>query len=214
MLNKLARPVVAEFLGTAILVLVYLVLTQTTAVSYFIGTSVAIALGVIYMMFAGVSGAHFNPALTLANWTVRRIGTIAGILYIAAQFLGGFVAWKLFDYFSGRALAAHSTSWDWKVVLAEATGTLILAFGFTSAARKGLSALESALTYGFSLFVGIMVASIAFAGGFLNPAVALGVHSFNWTYLVAPLVGGLVGVNLYAYLFDGAKLPSLAAKKK
>ncbi len=210
MLSKLIGPreVAAEFLGTATLVMVALVLTQTTAVSYFIGTSVAITLGVIYLMFSKLSGAHFNPAITLGMWTVRQINAVAAVFYIAAQLLGGLVSWKLFEYFVNRHLSARSMSWDWRVVIAEATGTMVLAMGFY-AARKHASALESALGYGFALFVGTIIASAGFAAGYLNPAVALGEDSFNWVYVIAPLIGGLVGINLYAYLFDGMKLPKM-----
>src|SRR3990167_3791259 len=84
--------VAAEFLGTATLVMVALILSQTTAVSYFIGTSLAAALAVIYMIFGSVSGAHVNPAITFGMWTARQISTLKAILYVAAQLLGGLAA--------------------------------------------------------------------------------------------------------------------------
>ena len=52
--------VLAEFLGTAVLVMVALILGQTTAVSYFIATSLGVTALVVYMLFSMVSGAHTN----------------------------------------------------------------------------------------------------------------------------------------------------------
>ncbi len=201
----------AEFLGTAILVMVALVLSETTGVSYFIGTSVALALGVVYMMFSRVSGAHVNPAVTFGMWTARRIATIPAISYIIAQLVGGIASWQLYQYFVGHQLARRASSWDWKVFVAEGVGALVLTMGFAAAVSRGLTALESALTYGFSLFVGVMIAATASAG-MLNPAVALGLRSFDWVYVLAPLAGGLVGINLYSYVFGGLKWP--VAKRK
>ena len=203
--------VLGEFLGTAILVMVAIVMTETTAVSYFIGTSVAVTLAVVYMVFRNVSGAHFNPAITFGLWSARKIRTLPAISYIVAQLLGGVAAWQLFQYLTDHSLPTHSVSFKFTLFLAEAIGTMILSLGFVSVVNKGLSALESAATYGAALFVGIMVAAVASAG-YLNPAVALGLRSFNWVYLLGPLVGGLVGVNLYVYLF--APTDKVAARKK
>jgi hypothetical protein len=52
-------PVLAEFFGTGILVMVALILGQTTAVSYFIATSLAVTAAAVYLLFSVVSGAHF-----------------------------------------------------------------------------------------------------------------------------------------------------------
>ncbi len=202
-----SAPLLAEFLGTSVLVTVGLVLSQTTAVAYFIGTSVALALGVVYMMFSGVSGGHFNPAITLGVWTSKKItqnSTVKAVAYIIAQMLGGFASWKLYEYLIGHKLTGQTVHYTFPVLLAEAIGTLVLAFGFAAAVSRSFSAIESALTYGFSLFVGILVASTASAA-YLNPAVALASRNFNWVYVVGPLVGGVVAINVYRYLFEPTK---------
>lgn len=194
----------AEFLGTGFLVLMALVLAETTAVSYFIATSVAVALGVAYMVFANVSGGHFNPAITVGMWTARKVTTVRGVSYVVAQLLGGLASWQLYQYFVNQHLPAKVAHYDTRVLIAEAVGTLVLSMGFAAAVSRGLSALESALTYGAALFVGVLIASTA-AAGYLNPAVALGLRSFDWTYVLGPLAGAIVGVNLYYMLFAPAK---------
>jgi glycerol uptake facilitator-like aquaporin len=201
MFNRVGvAPLVAEFLGTAMWALVALVMSETTAVSYFIATSVAVALALSYMFFSTVSGGHFNPAVTFGMWTARRLSSVRTVTYIVAQLLGGLAAWQLYQYFIGHNLPVKSANFDGKILLAEAVGTMILAMGFSAAVYKTFTALEAALTVGGALFVGILVAATA-SSGYLNPAVALGLRSFSWAYILGPLVGGLVGVNLYNWLF-------------
>ena len=192
--------VAAEFLGTGLLVMMALILTGTTAVSYFIGTSLAVTLVAIYLMFGGVSGAHVNPAITFGLWTARKISTLRAVSYIAVQMLGALAALELFQYFTDRALPTKSLEFSTPMWLAEVVGTAILAFALTVAVSKRFDALNTSLVYGGSFFVAIMVAAIASAA-YLNPAIALGLRSFNAIYVLGPLVGGVVGVNLYKYLF-------------
>ena len=195
-------PVLAEFLGTAVLVMMYLVLTQTTAVSYFIGTSVALALGVVYLVFGGISGGHFNPAITVGSWVSKKItqnSTIRTVSYIAAQFVGGFAALKLYEYLINHEVASQTVKYTFPILLAEALGALVLTFGFVTAKNRAASMLEGSLAYGAALFVGTMVASTA-AAGLLNPAVALGVHNFNWVYVVGPALGAVVAALAYQYV--------------
>ena len=55
------------------------------------------------------------------------------------------------------------------------------------------------LVLGFALLVGIIVAA-AGSNGVLNPAVALGIGSFSYAYLLGPVVGGALGMVLYSNL--------------
>src|SRR3954463_7270540 len=195
-----ATPLVAEFLGAAIWTFVALVLSETTSVSYFIATSVALAVVLVYMLFYSVSGAHFNPAITFGMWTARRITSLRAVAYIVVQLLGGLASWQLYQYFTNHHIASKTSHWSTSVWLAEVVGTAILAMGVSAALYKTFEALNAALTIGTSLFVGVLVAATASAG-YLNPAVALGQRSFSAVYILGPLVGGLIGVNLYYWLF-------------
>lgn len=194
----------AEFLGTAVLVMVALVLFNTTAVSWFVGTSLAITVVTIVAIFGSISGAHINPAITLGMWTARKIGTIRAIGYIAAQLLGGLASWQLYQYLINHTLPARSVSFDTRIWLAEVVGTAILATGFAAAVVRGFDNLQRAAVYGVSYFVAIVVASAA-SSGIVNPAIALGLRSWSTVYVLGPLVGGIVGVNLYTYLFAPEK---------
>jgi glycerol uptake facilitator-like aquaporin len=160
----------------------------------------AVTLIVIVLVFGGVSGAHVNPALTFGMWTARRIGTLRAVSYIAAQLLGGLAAWQLYQYMVDKPVAARTVHFDTRIWVAEMVGTFILALGFTAAISRVMDALQSAVAYSAALFVGIIVASVG-AAGFLNPAVALGLRSWGTVYILGPLVGALLGVNLYYLLF-------------
>jgi glycerol uptake facilitator-like aquaporin len=201
-MNRLGL-VTAEFLGAAIWTMVALVMSETTAVAYFIGTSVAVALAASYVMFNGISGAHFNPAITFGMWTARRVTTLRAVAYIIAQLLGGLAAWQLYQYLTNHTLPAKNGTFTGTVLLAEILGTLVLSMGFAVAIYKMLDSLQSAFAVGAALFTGILIASTASAA-YLNPAVALGLRSFSAAYILGPLIGGLLGVNLFNWLFMGA----------
>ncbi len=93
------REVLAEFLGTFVLivfgvgVVAQTVLSKQTAGS---ALSINIAWGLAVTMgcyvAAGVSGAHLNPAVTLASAVHRNFPTAKVLPYVVAQFAGAFVA--------------------------------------------------------------------------------------------------------------------------
>jgi len=209
--RNLVAPVVAEFLGTGVLVMVALILGQTTAVSYFIATSLAVAATVVYMLFNMVSGAHTNPAITFGMWTARKIGTLRGITYIAAQLLGGLASWQLFQYLTNHTLTAKTATFSTPVWLAEVVGTAVLAMAFTAALSRRVEALYSGVMIGAAYFVGILIAATA-SSGYINPAIAVGNRAWSAAYVLGPLVGGLVGVNVYAYLF-GSETVAVATSR-
>jgi glycerol uptake facilitator-like aquaporin len=204
-------PVVAEFLGTGVLVMIALILGQTTAVSYFIATSLAVTAAAVYMLFYMVSGAHTNPAITFGMWTARKIGTLRGITYVAAQLLGGVASWQLFQYLTNHALTAKSTTFSTPVFLGEVVGTAVLAMAFTAALTRRIEALYSGVMIGAAYFVGIVIAATASAG-YINPAIAIGSRAWSAAYVLGPLVGGLLGVNIYNYLFSTTAAASTASR--
>ncbi len=197
-------PLAAEFLGTATIAMVALVLSNTTAVSYFIATSVAVTLGLVIMLFGMASRAHFNPAITFGVWAARKMPTLKAISYIAAQLIGGLAAWQLYQYLTGHSVAAQSQAWNTPMWLAEVVGTGILALGVVAAAYRKLDSLHGAITIAGAYFAGIMIASTA-SIGLLNPAIALGLREWNSVHVLGPLVGGLIGVNLFMLLFENSK---------
>ncbi len=193
---------VAEFLGTGILATAIInVARSQIGIGYFVAFSAAIAYAMAVLVFRGTSGAHFNPAVTIGMWTLRKIQTVQALAYIAAQMLGGLAAWRLSEYFVGQSLTSLTAqTFDWRVLIAEGLGALVFTFGIAAAVYQNYEGGKFAGTVAVSLFTGIVVASVA-SNALLNPAVALANQSWDRAYIFGPLVGGIVGMNLYALLF-------------
>lgn len=191
----------AEFLGVAVLTSVLLAVGKSgVGFSYFLSSGVALAFLAMALLVGGVSGAHFNPAVTLGMWTTRKVPTLQAASYLVAQFAGGLAAWGLYSYLVNQTLPSTASSFDWRVMVAEGIAGLVIAFGTAAAVYQGYSGLQAAATVAGAIFVGTLVASLG-SNGIGNPAIALGVRDWSWAYVAGPLIGGIVGANLYLYMF-------------
>lgn len=212
----------AEFIGTGALVFIFLrVQFSNLPAMYFVAISTALVLALATFAFVNKSGAHFNPAITIGLWTVRKVSSLRAVLYIVTQMFGAWAAYELFNFFyvhlaTKEVPAAYENlqSWDLHIFLAEAFGALIFAIGFAAAykyAKNNQSTYSGFVAIAFA--IGVMVASIAsvsaVVAGLINPAVAEGMRVFHiwsgasWgTYVLGPVVGSIVGFNLYEFFFD------------
>lgn len=211
--KKELATLVAEFLGTGVLTLLVLSVQRSTiGVPFFVAIAAGLTVAVMSFAVAGTSGGYFNPALTIAMWTARKLETVTGVLYVAVQLLGGYAAYRLYTYYVANTLQPVGGHYTGRILVAEAVGAGIFAFAWAAAKYQRFSAANSASVAGLAYTVGIIAASSA-SIGLLNPALALGVKAWVWgTYVLGPVIGALVGVNLYAYLFNGtAAKASVAA---
>ena len=200
--NKLAM-IGAEFLGTAILTMVVLAVAYSPVgyPSYFVAGAAALVLIAMTLVFGRVSGAQLNPAITIGMWSARLVKTLPAVIYVAAQLLGALAAYSLYTYFVKTANFPPVGKYNSHILVAEAVGAFVFSLGWAAASYQRLKLPKAASAVGVSLFLGIMVASIA-SMGLLNPAVALGVKSWVWgTYVLGPVLGAIIGFNLYALLF-------------
>src|SRR3954468_5073602 len=98
-----ARRLVAEALGTALLLAVVVGsgimgerLAGGNVAVALLGNTLATGAGLVVLihMFGPISGAHFNPVVTLAVWLGRRIGGREALLFVGAQLVGAIMgAW-------------------------------------------------------------------------------------------------------------------------
>src|SRR5689334_11700673 len=96
---------VAEFLGAGVLTLLVLSVQRSTiGVPFFVAIAAGLAIALMSFTVGGMSGGHFNPAISIGFWTARRITTIRTIFYVAAQLLGGYAAYGLYTYFVNNHL--------------------------------------------------------------------------------------------------------------
>ena len=228
----------AETIGTAILIILGdgvvagVLLARSKAqnagwivITFGWGLAVAIA---VYMV-AGISGAHINPAVTLAVLvTDSEFGLNNALLYWGGQFLGAFIGavivwlhylphWEVTDD-PGLKLAVFSTGPAIRNttanLISEIIGTFVLVFAVF--AIGGPSAPITPLIVGF-LVVGIGLSLGGPTGYAINPARDLGpriAHAvlpiagkgssdweYSWIPVVGPLIGGVLGGLAYQALF-------------
>ncbi len=197
---------VAEFLGTGALTLLVLSVQRSTiGVPFFVAAAAGLTIALMVFAVGGRSGGYFNPALTLAFWTMRKLSSVSALLYIVVQLLGAWGAYYLYTYFVKNSLQPVGGDFAGRILVAEAIGTGLFAFGVAAAVYQGFSRAVTASFAGLSLMLGVIAASSA-SIGLLNPALALGVNAWEWgTYVLGPVIGAVVGVNLYALLFADPK---------
>lgn len=210
--RKKIAMVLAEFLGVAILTAVFLAVSKSNiGIPYFVSLVAGLTLATVTLAFGAASGAHLNPAVTIGLWTARRIKALPALVYIAAQLLGGAFAYLLYTYLVDTTLP-HTGEFDSRILVAESVGAFVFALGWAATVYHKMDDSKRAFVIGASFTVGILIASIASAA-LLNPAVALGMRSWVWgTYVLGPVLGAIIGFNLYALLF--APVSSLLGKTR
>lgn len=198
-----------EAIGTFFLVLTIVLTVNGTA-----GAMAPMAIGSILMVmvFAGghISGAHYNPAVTIAVWIRGKCAASDVPGYIIAQILGGVLA-----AMTGRHLLGHisgaagiSTGGPFSFAggaAAEFLGTFALVWVvLNTATAKGTSGNSF-----YGLAIGFTVMACAYglggvSGGAFNPAVATGVTAAGmtvWANYAAFLVGEVAAAVLAALVF-------------
>ncbi|MGB4107444.1 MAG: aquaporin [Alphaproteobacteria bacterium] len=188
---------VAEITGTFILTLaVILSLNGLFPVPTPVIAGLALGFGVYTL--GGVSGAHFNPAITLGVLSIGKISTTDAMLYICSQLIGAAGAAELARRVIIERQELIITESN-LVMLAEMLGAMIFSVGVAAAVYNRVTQGASGIVVGGALLLGISVAAVA-SNGVLNPAVALGIGSFSFSYLFGPIVGAVLGMLFYKNL--------------
>lgn len=206
--------IMAELLGTAILAMVAIGASRyfNFTAPWYIAIAVGFTLMVLVTTIGRVSGSHVNPAITLGLWSLRKIDTPQAIVYISAQLLGGALAFAFIEYVTNSDIVnAGLSSFDLRIFVAEMVGAAVFGFGVAAVVMQKIEGAQAALTVGFSLTLGVLVAAVA-APGFINPAVALASNAWDSTVILAPILGSIVGMNVYSFFL--APTESLQASKK
>jgi len=205
--SLLGRQLTVEFIGTFVLVLTVGLATSSRGAGEL--APLAIGSALMVMVFAGghISGAHYNPAVSLAMLLAGKLRPRNAAPYVITQLAAGALAALLVRALVGRATPALLGS-DWKILVVEFIFTLALAYVVLNVTVP--QATEGNSFYG--LAIGFTVVTGAFAvggisGGAFNLAVALGgsitgalTWSHIWIYVLASLLGGGTAAILYAYL--------------
>jgi len=218
--NNMWKQLLAEFIGTFLLVFFG---CGTAAVTHSdLNTGMAfglILIGLVYL-FGSISGAHFNPAVTLALFLTGNISGVMMLLYWTVQFAGAIAAAAFLNYLVGPetglgASVGELTNTDaLKAVLVETTLTFMFVSIILAVVYQGIKTqLVAGLVIGFALLLGVLT-GYGLTGGSLNPARSLGPAIFTnnlstvWIYFVGPFLGSLIAVFFNYVFFQDFRKPT------
>jgi MIP family channel proteins len=214
------RSLVAEFLGTFFLCFAGIAAIVSTAAPINSGAGlvgIALAQGLVLSVavnaFGGISGAHFNPAVTLGFLSTGRIGVPAAAAYIVTQLISATVAAVACTLiFPTEAIDATRlgiplpAGWATSgvVLLAEFIMTFLL---MTAIFGTAVDVRGPAVKIG-GFGIGLTVASDILVGGAVTgasmnparsfgPALVYGLWDWHWAYWIAPPAGAIVAALLY-----------------
>src|SRR5437763_11118626 len=199
---------VAEFIGTFFLVFTI----GCTSIGAGAGVIAPLAIGaaLMVMVYAGghISGAHYNPAVTLAIWMRGRVNTADVLPYIISQLIAAALAAAAVKFLRAGIVVTPISPKIGAALLAEFLFPFALAcVVLNSATAEGTSGNSF---YGLAIGMTVMTGAFAvgdISGGVFNPAVAigisiLGISSWNnlWIYLVTNFIGGAVAALVFNFI--------------
>ena len=212
--------VLAEFVGTFFFCFagISAILGSTPAVGSNIGLvgialAHGLALSVAVSTFGGVSGAHLNPAVTLAALALGRTSAPGAAGYIVAQLAGATTASLICRTVFPEAAVAQANLGiplpaEWAttgtVLVVEFVLTFLLVISIFGAAidTRGPAVKIGAFAIGLTVTAAILAggpvtgASMNPARSF-GPALVQGFWQWHWAYWVAPIAGAVVGALVY-----------------
>lgn len=220
-MSRTARAAAGEFLGSAGLAAVVVgsgiaaqrLSPADTGLQLFENAfATALGLAVLILVFATVSGAHFNPVVTLADIALHRRGWSTAAVYVPAQVLGCIAGAVLANAMFAEPAVAWSTTdrFSWPLLLSEVVATaglVVVIFALVRTGRSHLAAPAVGAYIGAAYF---FTSSTSFA----NPAITIG-RMFSDTFagiapasvlpfIAAQLVGAALGWAAVRFFFPVA----------
>jgi MIP family channel proteins len=181
-----------------------------------VGVSLVFGLVIMAMIYAGghLSGAHYNPSVTVAFTLARHFPRRDALAYIGAQFAGATVAallllsaWPSKPAHLGTTLPSvgTATAFGYEAMLTAFLMFVITAVATDTRAVGATAAIAIGGTVGLDALFGgpITGASMNPARSF-GPALASGTWHDLWIYLLAPFAGAAIGVFAYEVVRGGS----------
>jgi MIP family channel proteins len=188
-----------------------------------VGLVFGLIITVMIYAFGHISGAHFNPAVTLAFVLVRHFPVRRLWVYWAAQCAGAILAALCLKILLGNvahlgtALPVGSggpwQSFGFEALLTFFLMVVIMAMATDTRAVGQSAALAIGATVGLeALFAGPICGASMNPARSLGPALVSGTWTAQWVYLIAPFLGALAGAFIYWLLRESK--PSTAPESK
>ena len=172
-----------------------------------------LAIGIMVTNLGHISGAHFNPAITLGFLATRRITVRLAVVYWVAQLAGATVAaaglrWLLHKpaFLDAVPQVARIDAGRGVVLEMVMTFFLVWAVFATAVDPRGAFKAVAGLAIGLTITIDVLMGG-PLTGAAMNPARAFGPELVGnswrdgWIYWVGPAVGGLVAALAYEYLY-------------
>ncbi|XP_010677474.2 probable aquaporin NIP5-1 [Beta vulgaris subsp. vulgaris] len=207
----------AEFVGTFILVFSAaggpIVNQKFDGAESLLGNAACSGLAAIIAILSlgHISGAHINPAVTLAFAAFKHFPWIQVPVYIFAQVCGGISAGFLLKlayhpFMSGGGTVPSPTASFGQAFLLEIVATFFLMFVITAVATDTRAVGELAgIAIGTTILLDILLIGPSTGGSMnpartLGPALAAGRYHGIWIYMLAPPIGAILGAGIYSVL--------------
>lgn len=202
---------IAEFIGTFFLVFAgtgaVIVDTSTHSLTH-VGVAITFGLVVMTMIYAfgHVSGAHFNPAVTLAFYFLKQINMKDALTYIFIQCLSAYTAsltlYFMFGNIGSLGATLPSGSWIQSAVMELILTFVLMMVILTSAVHDKASKPFAGIAIGGTVALEAMFGGPV-SGASMNPArsigpaLASGNVGFLWIYIVFTIIGALAASAIY-----------------
>lgn len=182
------------------------------------GNPIAVGFGLMILVYCGahVSGAHYNPAVTLAMLVQKEISPLDSVKYFLSQTLGSTLA-ALSICLMNTNMQVQPVLGDsiYPIFFSEIIFTFLLVFVILNVATH--PNLKGNSFYGLAIGLTVMAGIFSvgpISGAVFNPAVSLGPsiidivtgngisHYFLWYYIVFPLIGSILAVLSFKFLLS------------
>ncbi|KAM6106331.1 AQP5 protein, partial [Pterocles burchelli] len=213
------RAILAEFICTLIFVFIGLgsALKWPSALPSILQIALAFGLAIASLVqaFGHISGAHINPAVTIAFFVGNQISFLRTLFYVIAQLVGAIVGAGILygvtpantrGNLAINALNNNTTPGQALVVEIILTFQLAACIFASTDSRRGGNVGSPALSIGLSVAAGHLV-GIYFTGCSMNPARSFGpavivrkFSSAHWVFWVGPILGACLAAILYFYV--------------
>lgn len=181
----------SEFCGTFLMVLLGCGSVALGWSSLAVSATFGFAVFTAIMIFQPISGAHINPAVSIAFAANGDLEKDALPGYIIAQCLGGWLAAMIVVSGATSPAVGYAQSWGIEIAI-----TLLLMYSIHVLVRKQANLFT--LAFGVGLMVGVLAFCFGgFTGASMNPARTLGPNIVTGTgdlilYIVAPVIGAVL----------------------